>query len=372
MSRTETFTSESVCAGHPDKICDQVSDAIVDAAYLANQNPQSVRVAVESLATTNTLVMAGEVTSATPLDYENIARRVIENLDYKNPNYGFWYGSDLIVKIHAQSPDIALGVDTGGAGDQGMMFGFACRETPELMPLPIMLAHRLARGIDEARKTGAIEYLRPDGKTEVTIRYEDGKPTSVERLVLAVPHEEKVNVQLLKTDLYQHVVSPALDHYGLKFPKKDIFLNNTGRWHQGGPAADTGETGRKIMVDTYGAMARQGGGCFSGKDPTKVDRSGAYACRFIAKNLVAEGLADRVEFRVAYVIGEPEPIDQFIETFGTERRPIRVINSRAQELLNLSVTGILETLDLRRPIYQKTACYGHFGRSEFPWERIVS
>ena len=369
----KTFTSESVCAGHPDKICDQISDAILDAAYKANSDPKKVRVAVETMVTTDKLFMAGEVTSEELVDYEKIAREIVRDLGYADPAYGFCDQCEAFVNIHRQSPDIALGVNEGGAGDQGMMFGFACDETDELMPLPITLAHRLAERIDQVREQKILSYLRPDGKTEVTIRYENGRPKGVERLVLAVPHDKKIKNGQLKKDLYRFVVLPVLEKYRLKFPPSKMIINGTGRWHQGGPASDTGVTGRKIIVDTYGGMARHGGGCFSGKDPTKVDRSGAYACRFVAKNLVSVGMAKKLELRVAYVIGHAEPIDLGVETFGTERYSHQEILKAAKKLLDFSVPNILATLDLQRALpYRETARYGHFGRAGFPWEEIRS
>ncbi|MBI4066167.1 methionine adenosyltransferase [Candidatus Gottesmanbacteria bacterium] len=364
------FTSESVAAGHPDKICDQISDAIVDAAL--GIDPAS-RVAVETLVTTNRVVLAGEVTCPRPLPYEQIARRVIKDLGYTDGMYDFSYRSPISVYIHEQSPDIAVGVDSGGAGDQGMMFGYACRETMELMPLPIILAHRLVERLDETREKDTLPFLRPDGKSEVKVSYDKGKPVGVERVVIAVPHDPRLSNKEVKRQLINWVIKPVLKQYGFKTPKdKDIIVNGTGKWEIGGPASDTGVTGRKIIVDTYGSFARHGGGCFSGKDPTKVDRSAAYACRYIAKNIVAAGLADRCEIRVAYVIGIREPIAKNIETFGTERKSLKIIESFAWRLLDLSVPGILEGLKLRRPIYQQTARYGHFGRDGFPWERVVS
>lgn len=363
------FTSESVCAGHPDKICDQVSDAILDGAYRVD--PYS-RVAVECLATANHFVMAGEVTTKASLDFEKITRRVIRDLGYTRPEYNFHYQATPVdVFIHRQSPDIAQGVNAGGAGDQGMMFGYACLETEQLMPAPIMIAHRLVQKVDEARERKLVSYLRPDGKSEVVVRYEKGKPVAVEKVILAVPHEEKIENKQIKEDLYQWVVTPVLEEFGFKVKKRSLIVNGTGRWLIGGPSSDTGETGRKIIVDSYGGMGRHGGGCFSGKDPTKVDRSGAYACRFLAKNIVAAGLAERCEVKVAYVIGQPKPIDRGIETFGTAKKSLKVIEDFAFKLLDLSVPSILEKLNLRQPIYQKTACYGHFGREIFPWEKIV-
>ncbi len=363
------FTSESVASGHPDKICDQISDAIVDAAL--SVDPKA-RVAVETLVTTNRVVLAGEVTCLKPLDYESIARDTIKSLGYTNGIYNFSYKSPISVYVHQQSPDIAQGVDGGGAGDQGMMFGFACDETPELMPIPILLAHRLVERMDQLRENKILPFLRPDGKSEVKVAYKNGKPSTVERVVLAVPHDPKIPPAEVKKKLIAWAVVPVLKAYHLKAPAdKDIILNGTGKWDIGGPASDTGVTGRKIIVDTYGAFARHGGGCFSGKDPTKVDRSAAYACRYIAKNIVAAGLVKRAEVRVAYVIGQREPIARDIETFGTEKKKQSVIEDFAWGLLDLSVLGILEGLNLRRPIYQKTARYGHFGRDGFPWESVI-
>lgn len=363
------FTSESVASGHPDKICDQISDAIVDAAL--SIDPMS-RVAIETLVTTNRVVLAGEVTCPKPLPYEQIARHVIKDLGYTDGIYNFSDRSPISVYIHEQSPDIAVGVDSGGAGDQGMMFGYACLETPELMPLPIILAHRLVERLDEIREDKTLSFLRPDGKSEVKVSYEKGKPVGVERVVIAVPHDPKASNKEVKDQLVNRVIKPVLTQYGFKTPQAaDIIVNGTGKWEIGGPASDTGVTGRKIIVDTYGAFARHGGGCFSGKDPTKVDRSAAYACRYIAKNIVAAKLADRCEVRVAYVIGQREPIAKFVECFGTEKKTLRFVQTYAWKLLNLSVPGILTGLDLRRPIYRKTARYGHFGRDGFPWEAVL-
>ncbi|MEK7544403.1 MAG: methionine adenosyltransferase [Patescibacteria group bacterium] len=363
------FTSESVASGHPDKICDQISDAIVDAALTVD--PTS-RVAIETLVTTNRVVLAGEVTCPKRLPYESIAREVIRSLGYTDGIYNFSHRSPMSIYIHEQSPDIAVGVDTGGAGDQGMMFGYACRETPELMPLPIILAHRLVERMDEAREKKIMPFLRPDGKSEVKVAYDNGKAVSVDQVVIAVPHDPKVSAQEVKRQLIHNVIKPVLKQYGFKIPKeKDIIVNGTGKWEIGGPASDTGVTGRKIIVDTYGAYARHGGGCFSGKDPTKVDRSAAYACRYIAKNIVAAGLADRAEVRVAYVIGHREPIAKSVECFGTEKKSIKAVEQFAWKLLDLSVPGIIDGLSLRQPIYQKTARYGHFGRDGFPWEAII-
>jgi len=363
-----TFTSESVCAGHPDKICDQISDAILDAALTKDKNS---RVAVETLVTKNYVTLAGEVTTKASLDYKKIASSVIRKLGYTDPVLQFTDKSPIVVKIHTQSSEIATGVDDMGAGDQGMMFGYACKEGPELMPLPITIAHRLAEKIDSVRISKKIPYLRPDGKTQVTIQYENGVAKTVETLVLAVPHSEKVDLATVRMDLMKHGVTPVLANYKMKIDEKRVIVNGTGIWHIGGPASDTGVTGRKIVVDTYGGMARVGGGAFSGKDPTKVDRSGAYAARYIAKNIVAAGLADRCEVRLAYFIGAKRPLMQEVETFGTEKKSEKIIQDFMLSLIDTSVQGILTKLDLKRPIYFKTASYGHFGRPQFPWEKLV-
>lgn len=364
------FTSESVASGHPDKICDQISDAVVDAALTVDP---MARVALETLVTTNRVVMAGEVTCKKKLAYEDIARKTIHSLGYTKKLYQFTDASPISVYVHEQSPDIALGVDDGGAGDQGMMFGYACTETKEYMPLPITVAHRLVEKMDQMREKGILSYLRPDGKSEVTIEYENNKPVGVEHVVLAVPYDLKITHDQLKKDLITRVVRPVLEMYELDVPSEELIIVNgcKGRWEIGGPSSDTGMTGRKIIVDTYGAFARHGGGCFSGKDPTKVDRSAAYAARYVAKNIVAAGLADRVEVRIAYVIGKRDPIAKAVETFGTEHKRLKTIEDFAWKLLDLSVPGILEGLNLRRPIYEQSARYGHFGRDGFPWEKIV-
>lgn len=361
------FVSESVCAGHPDKICDQISDAILDKALEKDKN---ARVAVETLVTTNKVVAAGEVTCNSELDYKNIIKEKVRELGYINPIFGFDENADIEVLIHQQSKDIAVGVDNEGAGDQGMMFGYACNETPQLMPLPITLSHELCQKMDELQ-FGQLNYLRPDGKAEVGVSYKDGKPVRVEKIVLAKPFDPKTDGQKIKTDLYNLVVLPILEKYNLnKLTEEEIIFNGTGVWEIGGPASDTGVTGRKIVVDTYGGMGRIGGGCFSGKDPTKVDRSAAYAARFLAKNIVANNLADRCEVQLAYVIGQRDPIIKSIETFGTEKKGVKIIEDFAWSLMDLSVKGIIEKFDLKRPIYQKTARYGHFGNSEYPWEKI--
>ena len=367
----KSFTSESVAAGHPDKICDQISDAILDAVLKID--PFS-RVAIETLVTWERTVIAGEVTCNTKkdLDYKSIAGEVIRSLGYTKKKYNFSDKSEIEVHVHQQSPDIARGVDVDGAGDQGMMFGYAVDETEELMPLPIMLSHRIVEKMDFLRETKKMKYLRPDGKSEVKVNYIKGKPKGVEKVIIAVPTDPGIKKDQLKNDLYKLVVTPVLKSYGYEIDKKNLTVNGTGKWEIGGPASDTGVTGRKIIVDTYGGMSRIGGGAMSGKDPSKVDRSAAYAARFLAKNVVANKLAKRCEVQLAYVIGKPEPITKAIETFGTEKKPLRVIEDLAfNKLLDLSVKGIIEGLDLRKPIYRETARYGHFGRSIFPWEKIV-
>ena len=363
-----TFTSESVCSGHPYKICDQISDAVLDHAL--SQDKFS-RVAVETLVTKKYVCMAGEVTTKGKMPYKKIAQQVIKKLGYKDPKLNFTYQSPITIKIHTQSPEISIGVDKLGAGDQGMMFGYGCSETDSFMPLPIALAHQLAMRVDQTREKKILPYLRPDGKTQVTVRYNNGKPVGIEQVVLAVPHSEKIKIDKVKKDVYEKVILYILRKYGFTVSFDNIVVNGTGFWHIGGPATDTGVTGRKTIVDTYGGMAREGGGCFSGKDPTKVDRSGAYAARFLAKNIVTNKLADRCEVRLAYFIGAKKPTMQEVETFGTEKKSIKVIKDFMNKILDTSVAGILETLKLRQPIYFKTAAYGNFGREEFPWEKIV-
>lgn len=369
-SSTYTFTSESVCSGHPDKVCDHVSDAIVDA--ILAQDPHG-RVAVETLVTTNKLILAGEVRFNGKVDFEKVAREQIARLGYNDPVLEFTDKCDVEVYIHQQSSEIAAGVDKEGAGDQGMMFGFACDESKSLMPLPIDMAHALAKKIDEVRESKVLAYLRPDGKTQVTVDYDrkTGKPVGVSELVLAVPHKEDITLEQVKQDIYKSVVVPVLEVYGFEFPLEKLIVNGTGVWHIGGPTSDTGVTGRKIVVDGYGGYARVGGGAFSGKDPTKVDRSGAYAARFIAKNIVAAGMATKCEVRLAYVIGAIKPLMQEVDLHGTEKVSQKEIDDFASKLLDTSVAGILDGLDLRRPIYLPTAAYGHFGRDQFPWEKIV-
>jgi len=362
------FTSESVASGHPDKICDQVSDAILDAVLKVDKK---ARVGVESLATWEKMIIAGEVTCKEPIAYDTIARRIIRDLGYVRPEFHFSDKSDVEVIVHQQSPDIAMGVDLGGAGDQGMMFGYAVNETDELMPLPIVLSHKLVENLDNLRESKKIPYLRPDGKSEVKVNYKNGKPVAVESVIIAAPTDPDITRKQLHQDIYKLLVKPTLGKYGYKINPKKLIVNGTGKWEIGGPASDTGLTGRKIIVDTYGSMARIGGGAMSGKDPSKVDRSAAYAARYLAKNVVAHKLASRCEIQLAYVIGYPEPLTTSVDTFGTEKVTLAAIRDFAfTKLLDLSVKGIVEGLDLRRPIYQKTARYGHFGRNEFPWEMI--
>ncbi len=360
------FTSESVCSGHPDKVCDSISDSILDEVLAQDKYGH---VAVETLATYNRLVIAGEVTANAKIDFKKIAQKRIKDLGYTNPAFHFSDKSPIDVLVHKQSLEIAKGVKVKGAGDQGMMFGYACRDTESLMPLPITLAHLLAQRVDTVRETKILPYLRPDGKSQVTIEYRNGKPYKVLQVVIAVPHDEKVKVEAVKHDLYKEVVENVLAPFGYKISEKDLIVNGTGVWHMPGPASDTGLTGRKIIVDTYGGFARIGGGAFSGKDPTKVDRSGAYAARFIAKNMVAAKLADRAEVRLAYFIGAKKPVMQEVETFGTSKKSDKVLKSFMAKILDTSVEGIIKGLNLRRPIYLATSAYGHFGREEFSWEK---
>jgi len=363
------FTSESVCAGHPDKICDQISDAILDACL--TQDPHA-HVAVETVAGANQISLFGEVTSHAQIAYEKVVRNTIADLGYTVPAWGFSQKSTFSNFLHQQSPEIAMGVDQDGAGDQGMMFGYACTQTPEFMPLPIMLAHSLTRAIDDAREKKKLVWLRPDGKAQVTIRYENDVPIGVEKLVAAVAHDEKVDAEEVSAGVIAHIFKPVLKKYNLALPNaSDITVNGTGLWHIPGPQSDAGLTGRKIVVDTYGGYARVGGGCFSGKDPSKVDRSGAYAARFIAKNIVASGLATKCEVGLAYVIGQPRPLMQTIETFGTRTVSEKALYDFKDKLIDTSVRGILERLHLRRPIYKQTAAYGHFGKKNLPWEKVV-
>lgn len=362
------FTSESVAAGHPDKICDRISDAILDEAL--TQDPHS-HTGIETFVTSNFVLVGGEIKSNAKIPYEQIVRETIRSLGYTNPKFGFTDKSEVKTLVHQQSNDIALGVDSGGAGDQGMMFGFATDQTKSLMPLPISVAHRLVQRLDEVREKRIVPYLLPDGKSEVSVKYENGKPKLVEKVVLAAAHKQGVKNNEIKADLLKQVVTPVLEEFGYKISAKNLVVNGTGVWTIPGPTSDAGLTGRKIVVDTYGGYGRAGGGAFSGKDPTKVDRSAAYAARFIAKNVVAAKLASTCEVQVAYVIGQKKPLTTAIETFGTEKKKSSVIEDFAWKLLDLSVPGIINTLDLQQPIYLRTSAYGHFGRDSFPWEQIV-
>jgi S-adenosylmethionine synthetase len=361
------FASESVCAGHPDKLCDQISDAILD--EILRQDPNG-RTAIEAFASANQLTLGGEVKTTAKVDFEAIARREIRRLGYINPAWGFHEDCEIRNFIHQQSPEISIGVDEFGAGDQGMMFGFACDETPELLPLPIVLAHGITRALDEARESGAISYLRPDGKAQVVVNYEDGMPKYVSHVTVAVPHHEDIYLDQVKKDVLHKVVNPVLETYGFEIDADELIVNGTGVWNTPGPHADSGLTGRKIVVDGYGGFGRVGGGAFSGKDPSKVDRSGAYAARYIAKNIVAKGLAAKCEVALAYYIGAKEPVMVNIDTFGTGLFPQSEIESFAHKLLTPSVKEIVEKLNLRQPIYLQTAAYGHFGKAGLPWEVV--
>lgn len=365
---SKLFASESVCAGHPDKVADAISDAILDA--ILAQDPNG-RVAVETLASHDHLTLAGEVTTSASVDFVALAREKIRELGYIVPEWGFSDKSKIESFIHEQSPEIAVGVDDFGAGDQGLMFGYACNETKELLPLPITLAHRITHSIDDARESGRLPHLRPDGKAQVVVNYIDGKPHSVEHVTVAVPHHEDLSLERVKKDVYEQIVAPVLAEYGYHINTKDLVVNGTGVWHMPGPGSDAGLTGRKIVVDTYGGYARVGGGAFSGKDPSKVDRSGAYAARYLAKNIVAKGYATHCEVGLAYFIGAHEPVQFSIETFGTEKVRPATIEKFSRGLIDLSVKGIIEGLDLRRPIYSQTSAYGHFGKAGLPWEQIA-
>ena len=380
------FTSESVTEGHPDKMADQISDAILDA--MIADDPKC-RTAIETLLKTGIVVVAGEVTTSTYVEIPNIVREVIKNIGYTRAKYGFDYETcGVISSIGKQSNNIAQGVnkayearigngyenefDTQGAGDQGMMFGYACNETEELMPLPIQLAHRLAHRLSEVRKAGILPYLRPDGKTQVTVRYENDRPVLVETIVIATQHAPNIDIEAqIKPDIKEFVIKPIVPQEYLSKDLK-LFVNPTGEFTIGGPMGDTGVTGRKIIVDTYGGMARHGGGCFSGKDPSKVDRSASYAVRYVAKNLVASGAADKLEIEVAYAIGVSHPVSVMVETFSTEKVDVKKIEKAVKEIFDLRPAAIIKNLNLLRPIYKKTAAYGHFGRHDrdFTWEKL--
>jgi S-adenosylmethionine synthetase len=362
------FTSESVTEGHPDKIADQISDSILDA--LLTQDSHS-RVACETLVTTGIAFIAGEITTRAIIDYQEVVRKTITDVGYTRGKYGFDADTCAVISaIHSQSPDIAMGVDTGGAGDQGLMFGYACTETEELMPLPIMLAHKLTRGLSCARRDGVLEYLRPDGKSQVTVEYDGTRPVRVDAVVVSSQHSPLVTNETMRQDITEHIINRVIPP-DMRDAKTKIFVNPTGRFVVGGPHGDAGVTGRKIIVDTYGGAAPHGGGAFSGKDPTKVDRSACYMARYIAKNVVAAGIAERALVQLAYAIGVADPVSVMVHTEGTGLVPEERITEIVRSHFKLTPRGIMEDLDLRRPIYKKTASFGHFGRTEpeFSWER---
>ncbi len=372
MGRNYLFTSESVTEGHPDKVCDQISDAILD--EFLKQDPES-RVAVETLTTTGIVVVAGEVTSRAKFDVQDVVRKTLREIGYDDPQFGFDADScSVLVSLHSQSPDISQGVSSNenkeqGAGDQGLMFGYATNETEEMMPMPIMLAHKLTKKLAEVRKNESLPWVRPDGKSQVTVEYEDGKPKKLETIVIATQHSPEISNEQIKKEIIEKVIKPVCGKYW--HDKIKIHVNPTGRFVIGGPPGDAGLTGRKIIVDTYGGMGRHGGGAFSGKDPSKVDRSACYMCRYIAKNIVAAGLAERCEVQVAYAIGVAEPVSLMVSTFDTSKIPEEQIENLVRKHFDMRPAALISQLQLKRPIYRKTAAYGHFGRNEpeFSWEK---
>ena len=376
MAEKYLFTSESVGEGHPDKLCDQISDAVLDACL--KDDPES-HVACETFASTALILVGGEITTHTFVDVPTLARKIAGDIGYTDASYGLDCDSMAVLNIiHAQSPDINQGVSgeglkefkgLQGAGDQGMMFGFACTETSELMPAPIMYAHKILRRASKVRKSGTLDWLRPDAKSQVTVEYEGHKPVRIDSVVVSHQHSPDVKYKTISEGIIEEIIKPVLEDSGLLDKKTKFFINPTGRFVIGGPAGDTGLTGRKIIVDTYGGMGRHGGGAFSGKDPSKVDRSGAYMARYIAKNIVAAKLAERCEVQLAYAIGVPFPVSVMVETFGTGKVPESKLAEAVTKVFDCSPSGIIQTLDLKKPIYQKTAVYGHFGRKEFSWEK---
>ena len=367
MSKT-IFTSESVCAGHPDKIADLISDTILD--NLIKYDPYT-RAGIETVVGNNHVSVFGEIKTNAVIDIEKIVRKTIKDLGYTNPKWGFSDKSIFTNYIHNQSNEISKGVDNEGAGDQGMMFGYACNETKQLMPLPIVLAHEITNKIDEIRNSKKVKWLRPDGKAQVTVIYEDGKPISIDQLVVAVAHDENIDSTEVRKTIINQILIPIIKKYKYKLPREEnIIVNGTGEWYIPGPHTDAGLTGRKIVVDGYGGYVKVGGGAFSGKDATKVDRSGAYAARFIAKNIVANKYADRCEIGLAYAIGHKKPIMVSIETFGTSKVSDFVLHAFIESIIDLSVSGVIDKLDLRKPIFSKTTNYGHFGKANLPWEQV--
>jgi len=361
------FTSESVTEGHPDKVADQISDAVLD--YVLSHDPMG-RVACETMVTTGVAVVAGEITAKTHIDYQKLVRSTVESIGYTDASYGFDYKTCAVMAcVDTQSPDIAMGVDTGGAGDQGLMFGYATDESPELMPLPILLAHKLTKRLADARRAGVPSFLRPDGKSQVSVEYEGARPVRIDTVVISTQHAPEATPAQIREEVIEHIIKPVLPAEFLD-SKTKYHVNPTGRFVVGGPQGDCGLAGRKIIVDTYGGMGRHGGGAFSGKGPTKVDRSACYMARYIAKNIVAAGLAERVELQLAYAIGVADPVSVRIDTFGTGKVADDKISDLVRENFHLTPRGIIESLNLRRPIYRKTASYGHFGRNEpeFSWE----